>query len=85
MGRGFAYAHKAGQRPYGQPADGYRDASPRPQTVGSSRNVQRVQRIATSVPAPEVIMCSALTRSGAPCKGRPVTGSDLCVFHTEKE
>jgi hypothetical protein len=85
MGRGFAYAHKAGQRPYGQPADGYRDASPRPQTVGPSRNVQRVQRIATSVPAPEVIMCSSLTRDGAPCKGRPVTGSDLCVFHTSKE
>ena len=85
MGRGFAYAHKAGQRPYGQPADGYRAASPRPQTVGPSRNVQRVQRIATSVPAPEVIMCSSLTRDGAPCKGRPVTGSDLCVFHTPKE
>jgi len=85
MGRGFAYAHKAGQRPYGQPADGYRDASPRPQTVGPSRNVQRVQRIATSVSAPEVIMCSSLTRDGAPCKGRPVTGSDLCVFHTSKE
>ena len=85
MGRGFAYAHKAGHRPDGQPADGYRDASPRPQTVGPSRNVQRVQRIATSVPAPEVIMCSSLTRDGAPCKGRPVTGSDLCVFHTPKE
>ena len=85
MGRGFAYAHKAGQRPYGQPADGYRDASPRPQTVGPSRNVQRVQRIATSVSAPEVIMCSSLTRDGAPCKGRPVTGSELCVFHTSKE
>ena len=85
MGRGFAYAHKAGQRPYGQPADGFRDASPRPQTVGPSRNIQRVQRIDFAPVVPEVIKCSSLTRDGAPCKGRPVTGSDLCVFHTPKE
>ena len=83
MGRGFAYAHKAGQRPYGQPADSFRDVSPRPQTVGPSRNIQRVQRINPAPDVPEVSKCSALTRSGAPCKGRPVTGSDLCVFHRE--
>ncbi len=85
MARGFAYAYKAGQRPYGQPADGFRDASPRPEAVGKSRNVQRVQRVSLPSDIPEANTCSALTRSGAPCKGRPVTGSDLCVFHTEKE
>ena len=85
MGRGFAYAYKAGQRPYGQPAGGFRDSSPRPQTVGSSRNIQRMQPIAPSVPEPEVSKCSSLTRDGAPCKGRPVGGGDLCVFHLPKE
>ena len=83
MGRGFAYAHKAGQRPYGQPADGFRDSSPQPQTVGYGRNIERVQRIAQSVPVPEASKCSSLTRDGAPCKGRPVGDGDLCVFHRE--
>jgi len=82
MGRGFAYAHKVGTRPYGEPSgDHYRESTPRPQTVGPSRNVQRVNPV--SEPVPEVSKCSALTRSGAPCKGRPVAGSDLCVFHRE--
>ena len=86
MGRGFAYAHKVGSRPYGQPAgDHFRDSTPRPQTVGFSRNVQQVNPIGGEPVVPESVKCSSLTRSGAPCKGRPVTGSDLCVFHTPKE
>jgi len=86
MGRAFADAYKAGQRPYGQPSgDHYRDSTPRPQTVGPSRNVARVNPIAPTETVPEVSKCSSLTRSGDPCKGRPPAGSDLCVFHTPKE
>ena len=85
MGRGFADAYKVGSRPYGQPAgDNYRDSTPRPQTVGFSRNVQQVNSMSSDSVVPEVVKCSSLTRDGAPCKGRPVTGSDLCVFHTSK-
>jgi len=84
MGRGFAYAHKAGQRPYGQPAgDKFRDSTPRPQTVGYSRNVQRVNPVGGAPVVSESVKCSALTRSGDPCKGHPPAGSDLCVFHRE--
>ena len=86
MGRGFANAYKVGSRPYGQPAgDHYRDSTPRPQTVGFSRNVQQVNPIGSEPVVPESVKCSALTRSGDPCKGRPPAGSDLCVFHTSKE
>lgn len=28
--------------------------------------------------------CSATTKSGNPCKARPLTGSDLCVGHTKQ-
>jgi hypothetical protein len=85
MGRGFADAHKVGSRPYGQPAgDNFRDSTPRPQAVGFSRNVQRINPMRSESVVPEVVKCSSLTRDGAPCKGRPVTGSDLCVFHTSK-
>ena len=84
MGRGFAYAHKVGSRPYGQPAgDHYRESTPRPQTVGPSRNVQQVDPIGGEPVVPESVRCSSLTRDGAPCKGRPVGDGDLCVFHRE--
>ncbi len=88
MGREFAYAYKSGARPAGQPRSdtNFRDASPRPAAVGpNNRNVTRVNDTAvTQKPIPEKVnKCSALTRSGDPCKGRPVTGSDLCVFHKE--
>ena len=38
------YTYKKGVRPAGQPKAGtnFRDASPRPQTVGPSRNIHRV-------------------------------------------
>jgi hypothetical protein len=87
MGRNFAYAHKSGSRPYGQPGDdrNFRDSTPRPQTVGTSRNVTRVNPTSVFEPikVPEVYKCSALTRSGNPCKGRPVAGGDLCAAHKE--
>ena len=52
--------------------------------MGFSRNVQQVNSMNSDSVVPEVVKCSSLTRDGAPCKGRPVTGSDLCVFHTSE-
>jgi hypothetical protein len=86
MGREFAYAYKSGARAYGEPSgDNFRDSSPRPQTVGVSRNIARVNPMSSGPVVPEPVKCSSLTRDGAPCKGRPVTGSELCVFHQPKE
>ena len=44
------YTYKKGARPYGEPTAGtnFRDASPRPQTVGPSRRIHRVAD--TSIP-----------------------------------
>ena len=44
MGYERADAYKKGASPYGEPSAGtnFRDASPRPQTVGTSRNIHRV-------------------------------------------
>jgi hypothetical protein len=84
MGREFANVYKVGSRPYGQPAGGnFRDSTPRPQTVGFSRNIQQVNPIGGEPVVPESVKCSSLTRDGVPCKGRPVGDGDLCVFHRE--
>ena len=86
MGRELAYAYKSGARPYGQPSGdrNFRDASPRPEAVGPGRNVTRLPDMPKEAPAfEEASKCSALTRSGDPCKGRPAMGGDLCVFHRE--
>lgn len=86
MGKAPAYAYKTGQRPYGQPAgEGFIDSTPRPNGVSQSRNIHQVSPVDPAPAVPVDTLCSSLTRSGAPCKGRPVTGSDLCVFHTSKE
>ena len=82
MGRGYAYAHKAGSRPYGQPSRNFRESTPRPNGVGPSRNVRQVPDTSVMQAEPtQVGKCSALTRSGEACKGRPPAGSDLCNFH----
>jgi len=83
MGRGYAYAHKSGSRPYGQPKDNFRESSPRPEGVGPSRRIRQVPdtSVMQAQPNPAVSKCSALTRSGEACKGRPPAGSDLCNFH----
>ena len=87
MGRSFANAYKSGSRPAGQPGSNksFRDSTPRPQGVGPSRNVHQVAPTSVEVvkPYPETPKCSSITRSGAPCKGRPASGSDLCNFHKE--
>ena len=87
MGRGYAYAHKAGSRPYGQPKENFRESTPRPEAVGPSRNVRQVMdtSVMQAEPATSVSKCKALTRKGEACKGRPPAGSDLCTFHVERE
>lgn len=81
MGREYAYAYKSGSRPYGQPKENFVESTPRPEGVGLKRNVRQVMDTSVNVASPEVSKCSALTRSGDPCKGRPPAGSDLCNFH----
>ena len=82
MARGYAYAHKAGSRPYGQPKDNFRESTPRPEGVEPSRNVRQVMDTSVMQAEPTLVSkCSALTRSGEACKGRPPVGSDLCNFH----
>ncbi len=81
MGREYAYAYKSGSRPYGQPKENFVESTPRPEGVGLKRNVRQVMDTSVIQSSPEVSKCSALTRSGDPCKGRPPAGSDLCNFH----
>ena len=81
MGREYAYAYKSNARPYGQPKENFHESTPRPNGVGLNRNVRRVMDTSVKVASPEVSKCSALTRSGEACKGRPPAGSDLCNFH----
>jgi len=84
MGRAFADAYKAGSRPYGQPSgENFRDSTPRPNGVSQSRNVHQVNPVDTAPAVPVDTSCVSLTRSGTPCKGRPVAGGDVCVFHRE--
>ena len=79
-----AAGYKSGMRPYGQPADGFRNATPRPQTVGYTRDVTRVANTSTHTiqpVEPKPVLCAATKKNGDPCKGRPVGDSDLCSFH----
>ncbi len=54
MGYENQYAYKKGARPYGEPSAGtnFRDASPRPQTVGPSRRIHRVADTSVTPVAP---------------------------------
>lgn len=54
MGYERQYAYKKGARPYGEPSadTNFRDASPRPQTVGASRRVHRVADTSVAPVAP---------------------------------
>ena len=69
MGRGYAYAHKAGSRPYGQPKENFRESTPRPESVGPSRNVRQVMD--TSV------MQAEPNAKHSPAVGKPVKGDPL--------
>lgn len=82
MARGFAIAHGRNTRPAGQPADGYREVRPQHHAVSRERNIQRINPTPTGDPNPSSLgNCVAPTRTGEPCKARPVTGGDHCVFH----
>ena len=79
-----ASGYKSGMRPYGEPASGFRDATPRPQAVGYNREVTRVANTSThTIQAiePKPVLCAATKKDGEPCKARPVGDSDFCSFH----
>jgi len=81
MARARAAAYTANMRPYGQPAANFRDATPRPQTVGPNRNVHRVADTSVYKTEPESVLCVATKKNGEPCQGRPKGDSQYCVFH----
>ena len=76
-----AIAYKDNMRPYGQPANNFRDASPRPQAVGPNRNVHRVADTSVKAPVNDSNNCSASKKNGDPCKGHRVGDSEFCSFH----
>ena len=78
-----AIAYKDSMRPYGQPANNFRDASPRPQAVGPNRNVHRVADTSVVQPAYDSNICSANKKNGDPCKGHRAGDSEFCSFHRE--
>jgi len=84
MARGFAYAYKQGQRPANTPAGNYKTLNPEGHPVGRDRRIHRVNPTPTHEPpvAAPSSNCAATTKSGNPCKGRPVGDTDTCVFHT---
>lgn len=76
-----AIAYKQDMRPYGQPAENFRDATPRPQAVGSNRNVHRVADTSVQGPTYNSNICSSVKKNGEPCKGHKVGDSEFCSFH----
>ena len=65
MGYERQYAYKKGASPYGEPSAGtnFRDASPRPQTVGTSRNIHRVADTTVRPVAPVKTPTKKVTKS----------------------
>jgi hypothetical protein len=80
MGRELAVGYGKNVRPYGSPRDGI-EADVKVSNYVAGRNVQEMQAVFTAVDEPQ--SCSATKKNGDPCKGRPLEGSSLCVFHRE--
>lgn len=80
MGRELAIGYGKNVRPSGQAREDVSADVQVPSYVGV-RNVQAMQPVFTAVDEPTA--CSATKKNGDPCKGRPLEGSSLCVFHRE--
>ena len=76
-----AVAYKNNMRPYGQPAENFRDATPRPQAVGPNRNVHQVADTSVVTITQNSNLWSATKKNGDPCKGHKVGDSEFCSFH----
>ena len=81
MSRTNALAYTKNMRPYGQPAENFRDATPRPQAIGPNRNVRQVADTSVIAPVYDSNICSASKKNGEPCKGHRVADSEFCSFH----
>lgn len=80
MGRELAIGYGNNVRPAGQPNDGIA-ADVKVPSYMAGRNVQAMQPVFTAVDKPTT--CSVAKKNGDPCKGRPLEGSSVCVFHRE--
>ena len=81
MGRELAIGYGTNVRPAGQPNDGIAADVKVPQFM-AGRNVQPMAAVFTGEDKTPSV-CSAVKKNGDPCKGRPLEGSSLCVFHRE--
>ena len=79
MSRSLQVGYSGNARPYGQPAN---DAQGLTVEYVGGRKVTQVPAYAGEE---EVLAspCLALTKSGAACKAKPLTGTDLCTFHSD--
>ena len=81
MGRELAIGYGKNVRPAGQPHDGI-EADIKVPDFAAGRNIQPMQPVFTAA-ATESSSCSATKKNGDPCKGRPLEGDSVCVFHRE--
>lgn len=83
MARGLAISHSSNARPAGQPAANYREVTPERHAVARDRNIRRINPTPVAEPVPDAsTVCTATKANGDPCRARPVTDTDLCIFHT---
>lgn len=80
MGRELAIGYGTNVRPAGQPHDGI-SADVKVPSYMAGRNVQPMEPVFTGVEEPKI--CSVTKKNGDACKGRPLEGSSVCVFHRE--
>lgn len=75
-------SYSKGARLYGDPGDGSKEVVSRVDRPSGNRNVQAIEPMTQIIET--LVGCSSTTKSGDPCKGRPVGDTDRCVFHTEE-
>ena len=84
MAREFAISYGSKMRPANEPASGFREVRPTQHSVTRERNIARVNPTPTHDPKPAWAVCTVSTHAGNACKARPVEGTGVCIFHTER-
>ena len=83
MQRERAISYSSDARPAG--STGARPWHYAPGEADGARPIPGVTNFVEESPvSPATAFCSATTRAGAPCKARPVHGSDICIGHTRQ-
>ena len=83
MQRERAISYSSDARPAG--STGARPGHYAPGQAQDARPIPGVTNFVEESPVSlATAFCSATTRAGAPCKARPVHGSDICIGHTRQ-